>query len=179
MRQANAQVLLPGFDTDNLKFQSGVSDPRIMAAKVDDGVQMRKILGSIIQAFHLDPLDANIQKAYDTYLQEIKKLMEKAPVQSAVELAKNERKLENNPQDPFLYHDRGRLLYDLSEQNYPEAVQNLLYAIYLNPHYSEAYYSLIKVAGTHHDFLRSLAVAEESCAAFHKTHLPIVATLMR
>lgn len=41
-----------------------------------------------------------------------------------------------------------------------------VYAMYLNPDYSTAYYRLVQVAGAHGDFPRALRVAEEAVRRF-------------
>lgn len=167
VRQADAlMLLLPGFDTGNPKFQNGVSDPRKMATKLDDDVQMWKIVEHIAQLFRLDRLNMNIQNVYKDYIQEIEELKTRSDVQLAIRLAETEQKLRSNTQNPVLYHNKGYLLYDIDRQNCPESVRSLMYAMYLNPNYSEAYYRLVQVAGTNGDFPRSLTVAEEAMRRF-------------
>ena len=167
VRQADAlMLLLPGFDSSNPKFQNGVSDPRKMATKLDDDVQMWKSVGNIMQLFRLDQLNMNIQNVYKDYLREIEELKTRPVVQLAMRLTETERELQRKPQDPLLYHDKGYLLYDIDRKNCSESVRSLLYAMYLDPNYSEAYYRLIQVAGTNHDFSRSLTVAEETMRRF-------------
>lgn len=167
VRQTDAlMLLLPGFDTSNPKFQNGVSDPYKMAVKVDDHIQMWKIVGNLVRIFNLDPLTVDIQGIYKDYLCEIEQLKKMPAVQFAINLAETEQTLRNNPLEPSLYHDRGYYLYSVNEQNYPESVRSLIYAMYLDPNFSEAYYRLIQVAGTHRDFNKALAVAEEAMRRF-------------
>lgn len=167
VRQADEQMLLlPGFDTNDPRFQSGVSNPNKMAVRVDDAIQVWKIVEDIVMQFHLNPLNVNIQDIYKNYLQEVEILKQTPAIQFAIDLAETERALRVEPQETSLYLSKGRYLYDIDSRNYPESVQSLLYAMYLDPLYSEAYYRLIQVAGSHRDNQHSLAVAEEAMRRF-------------
>ena len=167
VRQTDAQMLLlPGFDTNDPRFRSGVSNPNKMAVRVDDNVQMLKIVEDIVKQFNINLFNVNLQNVYEKYLLEIEMLKQKPTTQFSIALAEKERDLRAKPEEPSLYHLKGYYLYDIDRQNYLESVQNLLYAMYLDPHYSEAYYHLIQVAGSHQDLVRSLDVAEEAMRRF-------------
>ena len=167
VRQTGAQMLLlPGFDTSDPRFQASVSNSHKLAARMDDDILMRKVVATIIHIFNLDPLNMSIQDVYQNYIQKIEELKRDPGIQSAIGLAETERALRAEPQDPSLHHAKGYYFYEVDHKNYPESAQSLLYAIYLDPHYSEAYYRLIRIAGSCHDLSRSLAVAEEALCRF-------------
>lgn len=167
VRQADAfMLLLPGFDTSDPQFQAGVSDSHKMAVKVDDEVRMWKIVCSIVQAFQLDSLNMDIRSVYKDYLRVIAELKTNPAVRFTAKLAETERELRKKPQDPSLYLVKGYCLYDIDKQNYQESIQSLLYAMYLDPDFSEAYYRLVQIAGVHGDLSRSLTVAEEAMRRF-------------
>lgn len=169
VRQADAlMLLLPGFDTNCPKFQNGVPTPWNMAAKLDDDVQMRQVAAKILQTFQLDPMNVNIQNAYDVYLHEIEELKKMPSVQLAVQLAQTERELHSKPDEARLHTHKGRLLYDVDREKYPEAIQSVMYAIYLNPDYPDAYHRLVQIAGVQGDHPRSLRIAEEAVRRFPK-----------
>ena len=136
--------------------------------RLDNDVQMRNFAANIMQTFHLNPMNANIQSSYNAYLHEIEELKEMSSVQLSVQLAKTEQELRSKPEEAWLHNEKGRLLYDIDREKYPEAIQSVMYAMYLNPDYSDAYYRLIQVAGAYGDFPRSLEAAEEAVRRFPK-----------
>lgn len=167
VRQTDAQMLLlPGFDTSDPKFQASVSNSHKLAARMDDDILMQKIVGNIIHIFNLNPLNMSIQDVYQNYIQKIEELKRGPGIQPTIGLAETESALRGKPQDPSLHHAKGYYLYEADHQKYPESAQSLLYAMYLDPRYSEAYYRLVQIAGNRHDFSRSLAVAEEALRRF-------------
>lgn len=159
-------LMAPGFDTDNPKFRQGVADQNKIAVPLDNRLRMKEFVRGIVDAFKLNVTEENISKAYERYFEELDEIMKIQGIDYTVKLANVERRIRRTPQKPELYHNKGYLLYDIDNDNYPESVQNLLYAIYLNPDYSEAYYRLIQVAGVYGEGSRSLAVANEAVRRF-------------
>lgn len=77
-----------------------------------------------------------------------------------------DEKIRKSPQDAQLYMERAELLVSMDRNNLQKAIPDYLYAIFLEPEFSEAYYSLIQKLTIGKDYSRALRFAEEACRLF-------------
>lgn len=77
-----------------------------------------------------------------------------------------DERISRFPQDPQLYVERAELLVSMDNGYLQKAVVDYLYAIFLDPEYSEAYYDMIQRLTKGKDYVRALRYAEEVCRIF-------------
>lgn len=83
-------------------------------------------------------------------------------------LRKAEVKIRKSPLDPHAYMERGNLLVSMDISYLQKAIQDYLYAIFLNPECSEAYYRMVKGLTEGKDYVRAMYYAKEACRLFPK-----------
>lgn len=85
-------------------------------------------------------------------------------------LMEADKKIRAMPQDPYAYMERAELLAPKNSKNLRnilwKAIPDYLYAIFLNPEFSQAYYSMIQKLTIAGDHSRALRFAEEACGRF-------------
>ena len=154
-------LMIPGFDSGNPCFQKGAADPRKIAAVMDDRVMMKRVIRKIQTDFSLVVDEAEFQSACDRYFEKIDDL--KDPY---LAFGEAEKALRRNPSSRS-YQDMGIQIYRTEGRLSPAAIQNMLYAIYLDPDNCSAYYQLIsmsEVEETNH----AMRLAEDACRRFPK-----------
>ena len=77
-----------------------------------------------------------------------------------------DERISRFPQNPQLYVERAELLVSMDIGYLQKAVVDYLYAIFLDPEYSEAYYDMIQRLTKGKDYVRALRYAEEVCRIF-------------
>lgn len=77
-------------------------------------------------------------------------------------------RIRKSPQDPQLYVEWAELLVSMDMSNLQRAIPDYLYAIFLNPEYSLAYYDMIQRLTQGQDYVRAMRYAEEACRLFPK-----------
>lgn len=92
----------------------------------------------------------------------------KARAADREKLRKAEVKIRKSPLDPHTYVERGNLLVSMDIDYLRKAIQDYLYAIFLNPECSEAYYRMIEGLTEGKDYVRAMYYAEEACRLFPK-----------
>lgn len=83
-------------------------------------------------------------------------------------LRKAEVKIRKSPLDPHVYVEHGKLLVSMDISYLWKAIQDYLYAIFLNPECSEAYYKMVEGLTEGKDYVRAMYYAEEACRLFPK-----------
>lgn len=81
-------------------------------------------------------------------------------------IRKADRKTEKSQWEPYAYLERAELLASMGRDYLPMAVPDYLYAIFLNPGFSNAYYKMIERLTEGGDYVRALRYAEEACRLF-------------
>lgn len=81
-------------------------------------------------------------------------------------IRKADRKIEESRQAPYAYMERAELLASMGKNYLQRAVPDYLYAIFLDPGYSKAYYNMIQRLSKGGDYVRALRYAEEACRLF-------------
>lgn len=77
-----------------------------------------------------------------------------------------DEKIRKSPQNPKPYVERAELLFSIDKENLYLAVRDYMYAIFLDPGLSEAYYDLIQRLTMGGDISRASRFAEEACRLF-------------
>ena len=83
-------------------------------------------------------------------------------------LRKADEKISISPGEPRGYVERGKLLVSIDISYLQKAIPDFLYAIFLNPEYSWAYYEMIQALSDGNDHTRAMYYAEEACRLFPK-----------
>ena len=83
-------------------------------------------------------------------------------------LRKADEKIRISPGEPRGYVERGKLLVSIDISYLQKAIPDFLYAIFLNPEYSWAYYEMIQALSDGNDHTRAMYYAEEACRLFPK-----------
>lgn len=154
-------LMIPGFDSTSPRFQQGAANPRQIAAQMDNKKMMEQFARSIQQDFCLAVNEAEFQAACDKYYKRIEQIKE-----IPQNLAQVEKSLRFNSQSAVLYQEKGYLLYCEDRKNASEAIKDILYAIYLDPEYSLAYYRLLHILSEEGDKKRAMDLAEQVCSKF-------------
>lgn len=77
-----------------------------------------------------------------------------------------DKKIEKFPQDPRAYMERAELLSSMGRDYLQKAIPDYLYAVFLDPEFSEAYYNMIQRLTQVKDYVRALRYSEEACRLF-------------
>lgn len=83
-------------------------------------------------------------------------------------LRKADEKIRISPGEPRAYVERGKLLVSIDISYLQKAIPDFLYAIFLNPGFSWAYYEMIQALTEGNDHTRAMYYAEEVCRLFPK-----------
>ena len=152
----------PGFNYADSRFQNGAANPKSLAVQMESKARMREFVQRMADYFqiHVDPIQA--EQALQEYMGELERIgkAEKDGVQgqSVKELERVLR--EAPPQDSF-FLQLGKKLWG-QDKNYPAAVQQYLYAIYLNEGCEKAYHQIVSLAAQKKDYARGRAVSLEA-----------------
>lgn len=154
-------LMIPGFDSTSPRFQQGVANPRQIAAVMDDQKMMEQFAKCIQKDFCLEVDETKFQAAFNNYCEKIEQIKE-----IPQSLAEVEKALRFNSQSAVLYQEKGYLMYCEDPANAPEAIRNILYAIYLDSDYSPAYYRLLQIVSEENDIKRAMDLANQVCDKF-------------
>lgn len=81
-------------------------------------------------------------------------------------IRKADKKIEEFPQSPYAYMERAELITSININYLQKAIPDYLYAIFLDPGFSKAYYNMIQRLTEGKDYVRALRYAEEACRIF-------------
>lgn len=160
-------IAIPGFDFKNERFQSGAANPRDLAFQIDNMTRMYEFAVRMIEMFQSTANDIQIQSALQDYfitLDRIKK--EKADVEKKdPTITHLETIVRQTPAEASAFLALGEALW-ARDKNYPAAIQQFLYAIYLDEHCADAYNQLVLTATEKKQYTLARKVSDEAIRRF-------------
>lgn len=86
--------------------------------------------------------------------------------EKTTKLVEIDEEIKGESQNPMAYVKRGDLLISMDKSNLQKAVRDYMYAIFLDPECTQAYYNIIQNLTIGMDYKRALRFAEEACRLF-------------
>lgn len=145
MRQNDFLLLAtPAFDYKKDKFQKGAANPRSLAISMDNRVRMEQFVGHIKEVFKTKVDNIRIQSALNEYFQTLDAII-KSQKETSPSTVGLENIVKEKPREELEFIALGKALWD-KDKNYTAAIQQYLYAIFLNENCETAYVRIIEAA---------------------------------
>lgn len=145
-------IAVPDFNFSDSRFQSGAANPRKLAVSIENKIRMQQFIDHIVHLFQIRLDSIEKQNCLQKFFQQLQtipkpKTSNKTPV-TADDFIKLGKKLETQ------------------DKNYPAAIQQYLYAIYLDSYCTSAYSQIVETATLQKDYLRAQKVSDEFIERF-------------
>lgn len=162
-------LAVPGFDAAGERVQgSAIALPEAVAV-MDDEEGMRGFLSHIKESLGLNPDDAAAEEGLRDYLDELKRIQSQNVTESEVEsVLQNLASILKNapkPEEESFFLDLGKKLWE-QDRNSIGAIEQYLYAIYLNENCEEAYNRIVEILAREDEYRRARKLSEEAMRRF-------------
>lgn len=160
-------VAVPHFDYSDKRFQSSAANPRSLVIPMEDKVRMRQFIEQIVAHFQVEKNTITIEVALQHYFEKLDNLQNTPPTDEEKDKSTNPPATapQEDSSPELFYVTQGRRLW-AKEKDYPAAIQQFLYAIYINENCASAYNKIVEIATEKKDYSRAWRFSDEAVRRF-------------